>query len=184
MSKAFVKESEGDEDLDRDEESEALPAGKNYMTPQGHKRMQDELKELKYKTRPEVTQIVSWAAGNGDRSENGDYQYGKKRLREIDRRLRYLGKRLRSAEVIDPLHVKSDQVLFGATVKIADEDGNEKVYSIVGVDEIDIPKGKISWMSPLANALLKAREGDVVTFRSPKGVQEIEILEIQYREIE
>jgi transcription elongation factor GreB len=146
--------------------------------------MQEELRDLLHKKRPEVVQTVSWAAGNGDRSENGDYIYGKKKLREIDRRVRFLSKRLDLVEVVDPLKVACDQIRFGATVTIADEDDKKKTYSIVGVDEADASTGKISWASPLANALLKLREGDVATFRSPRGVQEIEVIKIEYREIE
>lgn len=184
MSKAFTKENDDIEDLDDVEEAAPpTPSGKNYMTPAGAKRLQDELRELRYKTRPEVTQTVAWAAGNGDRSENGDYIYGKKRLREIDKRIRFLSKRLDAVEVVDPLKVNSDQVLFGATVTIRDEDDREKTYSIVGIDETDISKGRISWISPLASALFKARVGDVVTFRSPKGPQEIEIVTIRYIEL-
>lgn len=183
MSKAFTKEPEGEEEEDREEA--ALPAGKkNYMTPGGAKRLQEELYNLKYKERPEVCKVVSWAAENGDRSENGDYIYGKKKLREIDRRLRFLAKRLDTVEVVDPLSIPhKDQVLFGATVTIRDEEGQEKTYSIVGIDETDLSKGRISWISPLATALLKAEEGDVVTFRSPKGLRELEILKIQYVEL-
>jgi len=183
MSKAFTKESDGDELDDIEEPAPITPSGKNYMTPAGAKRLQDELRELRYKIRPEVTQTVAWAAGNGDRSENGDYIYGKKRLREIDRRIRFLSKRLDAVEVVDPLKVKSEQVLFGATVTIRDEEDREKTYSIVGIDETDLSKGRISWISPLASALFKAREGDVVTFRSPKGPQEIEIVAIEYKEL-
>ena len=183
MSKAFTKESDGDDDREDEKPLPAEIAGKNYMTPAGFKRMQDELQTIVRKTRPEVTQVVSWAAGNGDRSENGDYLYGKKKLRELDRRIRFLSKRLDAAEVIDPLKVASDQVRFGATVTFEDEDGNQKTYSIVGIDESDIAKGRISWLSPLANALLKAREGDVVTFHSPKGKQELEIISIRYIEL-
>lgn len=181
MSKAFTKETDDEED-----DIPAVPvtpSGKNYMTPAGAKRLQEELRELRYKIRPEVTQTVAWAAGNGDRSENGDYLYGKKRLREIDRRIRFLSKRLDAVEVVDPLKVRSDQVLFGATVTIRDEDDREKTYSIVGIDETDVTQGRISWISPLANALFKARVGDIVTFRSPKGPQEIEIIALDYREL-
>lgn len=180
MSKAFTREN----DEADDDDVAPLPAeikGKNYMTPGGFRRMQDELQTLVRKTRPEVTQVVSWAAGNGDRSENGDYLYGKKKLREIDRRIRFLSKRLDAAEVIDPLKVKGDQALFGATVTFEDEDGNQKTYAIVGIDESDISQGRISWISPLANALLRSRVGDVVTFHSPRGKQELEILAIEYQ---
>lgn len=185
MSKAFTKEQDGGDDGDELEyTAPAIPAGaKNYMTPGGAKRMQEELRELLHKERPEVVQTVSWAAGNGDRSENGDYIYGKKRLREIDRRVRFLSKRLDKVEIVDPLVVKCEVVRFGATVTIRDEDDNEKTYSIVGVDEADAGRGRISWASPLACALMKAKIGDVITFRSPKGVQDIEIVEIQYVEL-
>ena len=185
MSKAFTKEPEGDVEDDEEEDSgPQLPRGtKNYMTPGGVKRMQEELHHLKTKERPEVTAVVSWAAGNGDRSENGDYIYGKKRLREIDRRIRFLSKRLDNVEIVDPLKVEGDQVRFGATVTFRDEDGVEKTYSIVGIDEADVERGRISWISPIANALFKARIGDYVTFKSPKGLRELEILDIKYVEL-
>src|SRR5262245_23636896 len=158
MSKAFIKE---DTDLDSDPEGlpeTPLPKGeKNYITPKGFARLQDELHELLHKKRPEITAIVSWAAGNGDRSENGDYIYGKKGLREIDRRIRFLTKRLESSEVVDPTQKKSDQVFFGATVTVQNEEGEVKTYSIVGVDEAEPAKGKISWISPLTTALLKKK---------------------------
>ncbi|MCC6952924.1 MAG: transcription elongation factor GreB [Deltaproteobacteria bacterium] len=184
MSKAFVKENDGETEDGDEDSGPSLPSGtKNYMTPGGVKRMQEELLRLKTKDRPEVTAVVSWAAGNGDRSENGDYIYGKKRLREIDRRIRFLSKRLDNVEIVDPLKVPGDQVRFGATVTVRDEDGAEKTYSIVGIDETDIERGRISWISPLANALFKAREGDYVTFKSPKGLRELEILELKYIEL-
>lgn len=181
MSKAFVKESDQDED-DKDEETgPVIPHGqKNYITPAGAKRLQEELYRLKHQERPEVCAVVSWAAGNGDRSENGDYIYGKKRLREIDRRIRFLGKRLDSVEIVDPLKAACDSVRFGATVTFKDEDGVEKRYAIVGIDETDVEKGRISWISPIANALFKAHVGDYVTFRSPKGVRELEVIAIEY----
>ena len=184
MSKAFTRES--DQDHDNPEiQPKGLPAGaKNYMTPAGAKKLQDELRDLKHRERPEVVRVVEWAAGNGDRSENGDYIYGKKRLREIDRRLGYLSKRLENIEVVDPAAVKSDQVRFGATVTFRDEDDRERTYSIVGIDEADAAKGKISWVSPLARCLLKAREGDIVQFNSPKGTQDIEVMAIVYKPIE
>ena len=184
MSKAFTKEDDGNEDSGAEEIDASVPGGKNYMTPAGAERMRKELKHLKTVERPEVTRTVSWAAGNGDRSENGDYLYGKKRLREIDRRMRFLAKRLESAEVVDPLTISADHVLFGATVTIGYEDGTEKTYSIVGIDEVDVERGRISWMSPLARALLKAKVGDAVQFRSPKGEQEIEIINLEYKAIE
>ncbi len=179
MNKAFVKESdEGDNEVEI--KREASPSGKNYITPLGFKRLEDEYRELKYKERPEVTRVVSWAAGNGDRSENGDYIYGKKRLREIDRRLRFLSKRIDIAEIVDPQSIKSEEILFGASVVIKNEDGVEKRYSIVGTDEIDASKGKISWISPLARALFKKRVGDVIEFSSPGGMRELEVILIEY----
>jgi transcription elongation factor GreB len=145
--------------------------------------LRTELKKLRYEERPEVTKVVSWAAGNGDRSENGDYLYGKKRLREIDKRMRFLAKRLEAAEVVDPLVITVPYVQFGATVTLRFEDDTEKTYSIVGVDEVDVNRGRISWMSPLAKALLKAKAGDYVTFHSPKGEQEVEVLSVVYKEL-
>jgi transcription elongation factor GreB len=178
MNKAFTRED------DEAEDDEVQPApvfsGRNYMTPAGAKRMQDELWDLKHRQRPEVTNVVAWAAGNGDRSENGDYLYGKKKLREIDRRIRFLSKRLQSVEVVDPVQIVADEVRFGATVTIRDEDDRERTYSIVGVDEIALEKGRISWQSPLGAALLNRREGDIFTFSSPKGLQEIEVVRIVY----
>ena len=179
MSKAFTKEDDTSSDLDTEVDA-SVPGGKNYMTPSGAERLRQELKKLRYEERPEVTKVVAWAAGNGDRSENGDYLYGKKRLREIDRRMRFLAKRLESAEIVDPLQVKVAHVQFGATVSLRFEDGSERTYAIVGIDEVDVSRGRISWQSPLARALLKAQEGDVVTFNSPKGVQEVEVLSVLY----
>lgn len=186
MSKAFTKESDNESEDDAGESlAPAIPAGaKNYMTPGGVRRMQEELRDLLYRERPEVVQTVAWAAGNGDRSENGDYIYGKKRLREIDRRVRFLTRRLDFVEVVDPLAVACDQVRFGATVTICDEEDKRRTYSIVGIDEADASQGRISWASPLASALMKARAGDTVTFRSPKGVQEIEIVSIEYKNLD
>ncbi len=157
---------------------------KNYITPKGLKKLQDEFQTLKYEERPKIVEIVSWAAGNGDRSENGDYIYGKKRLREIDSRLQFLNKRLDSAEVVDPVAVTVDYIAFGATVKIEDEDGNQKTYSIVGADESNPEKGHVSWTSPIARALLKARVGDYVTYTAPGGERGLEVVEVWYREIE
>ena len=156
---------------------------KNYITPQGFKALQDELKHLRRVERPEVTQTVAWAAGNGDRSENGDYIYGKKRLRQIDGRIRYLLKRIENAEVVDPLSVNAEDVRFGATVTVLHEDGTEKRYSIVGEDETNVEQGQVSWKSPLARALFKKSEGDYVTFHSPKGEQDLEIVKVDYCEI-
>jgi transcription elongation factor GreB len=181
MSKAFVKETDDTEDLP--DEAPAIPAGvKNYMTPDGHRRMQEELRQLLREERPKTVEVVAWAAGNGDRSENGDYIYGKKRLREIDRRIRFLSKRLEIAEIVDPARqTRRDQVFFGASVTYADPRGGEKTVTIVGIDEADLERGQVSWISPIARALLKAHEGDVVALRTPTGVEEIEVLEIRYR---
>ncbi len=180
MNKAFTRESEGDEDDDI-EVATPLPAGqKNYITPGGHARLMAELDRLVGKERPETVGIVSWAAGNGDRSENGDYIYGKKRLREIDRRIRFLVRRLDLAEVVDPAGRDSDQVFFGATVTIADQRGETRTVSIVGIDETDTPRGYISWISPMARALLKARAGDIVTLVTPGGPEDIEIRDVRY----
>ncbi len=180
MSKAFVKEPDGD--ADPPDEPAAIPAGvKNYMTPQGHRRLQDELRQLMRVERPEVVETVAWAAGNGDRSENGDYIYGKRRLREIDRRVRFLCKRLESAEVVDPQQQKKlDQVFFGATVTYANGRGIEQTVTIVGIDEADLSRGQVSWISPIARTLLKAHEGDIVELRAPSGVEQIEVLGIRY----
>lgn len=179
MSKAFTKESDGDDDAP-DAELQQLPTRKNYITPAGHERLKTELQDLLYKQRPDIVQVVAWAASNGDRSENGDYLYGKKRLREIDRRIRFLTKRLEIAEVIDPAQVKSTKVQFGAKVTFSNEAGVKKVVQIVGIDEIDPGKGKISWISPLAKVLLNQEVGEAVTFVSPKGEEELEILKIVY----
>jgi transcription elongation factor GreB len=182
MSKAFTKESDGDDEDDLPEESGGLPlAAKNYMTPAGFARMREELDTFLRKERPEVVKVVSWAAGNGDRSENGDYIYGKKRLREIDRRVRYLSKRLANAEVVDQARRgKTDQVFFGATVTYANGRGEERTVKIVGVDEVELAKGHVSWISPIAKALLRAEEGDVVKMRTPQGIEEIEIVAVRY----
>ncbi|MEC4723449.1 transcription elongation factor GreB [Noviherbaspirillum sp. CPCC 100848] len=181
MNKAFVKESDGDED-DLDASVPAIPAGtKNYMTPDGHRRMKEELLRLIDVDRPEVVRIVSWAASNGDRSENGDYIYGKRRLREIDRRIRFLTKRLDLAEVVDPsVHHGSNQIFFGATVTYENQAGDEHTVTIVGIDELDPLNGRISWISPVARALTKAREGDSVTLMTPAGVDELTILSVTY----
>jgi transcription elongation factor GreB len=182
MSKAFTKEDDGADEDDLPEESGGLPlAAKNYMTPAGFARMREELDGLMRKERPEVVKVVSWAAGNGDRSENGDYIYGKKRLREIDRRVRYLSKRLANAEVVDPARRgKTEQIFFGATVTYANGRGEERTIKIVGVDEVALDKGHVSWISPIAKALLRAEEGDVVKLRTPQGVDEIEVIAVKY----
>lgn len=179
MNKAFTKETEDDDDPD---DAPKLPQGlKNYITPAGHRRLMEEFDQLWKVERPEMVRTVSWAASNGDRSENGDYIYGKKKLREIDRRLRFLSKRLDNAEVVDPAQRgECDQVFFGATVMVSNAKGEEHTYSIVGMDEVDPGRGHISWISPLAKALIKAREGDVVTLRTPGGVEELEVMEISY----
>ncbi|KDP89250.1 transcription elongation factor GreB [Cupriavidus sp. SK-3] len=184
MNKAFVKESSGDEDDDLPEGATPLPPGtKNYISAQGYQRLRDELMHLIDVARPEVVQIVSWAASNGDRSENGDYHYGKKRLREIDRRIRFLTKRLEKAEVVDPsLQGDNDQIFFGATVTYASQAGEETTVTIVGTDEVDLDSNHVSWISPIARALLKAREGDTVPLRTPAGVEQIDILEVRYPE--
>ena len=180
MNKAFVKESDGDDDDDGG--LPPIPPGaKNYITPQGYQRIREELLQLIDTERPEVVKIVHWAASNGDRSENGDYIYGKRRLREIDRRIRFLTKRLDLAEVVDPsVHQGSDQVFFGATVTYLNNAGAEHTITIVGIDELDPLKGKISWVSPVARALTKSREGDMVTLTTPAGVDELEILSVTY----
>lgn len=182
MNKAFVKESDQDDDDDLGSEVPALPTGtKNYMTTQGYRALRDELMHLINKERPDVVQVVSWAASNGDRSENGDYIYGKKRLREIDRRIRFLTKRLEAAEVVDPsTQPNRDQVFFGATVVYCDKAGLEHRVTIVGVDEAEPLQGKISWISPVARALIKAKEGDTITLRTPAGLDELDILEVIY----
>jgi len=180
MSKAFTRETEGE---DEDDVSlPDIPAGsKNYITPAGSARLRAELLQLMDDERPKVVEAVHWAAKNGDRSENGDYIYGKKRLREIDRRIRFLTKRLEIAEVTDPaVHHGRDQVFFGATVTYAEESGAERTVTIMGIDEADSSQGQVSWISPIARALLKAREGDVVKLVTPVGVQEIEVLEVRY----
>lgn len=181
MSKAFTKETDGD-DEDEGGGLPPLPAGtRNYITPTGYARLRAELLHLIDDERPKVVEIVHWAASNGDRSENGDYLYGKKRLREIDRRIRFLTKRLEIAEVADPcLHHGNDQVFFGATVRYAQEDGLEREVTIVGIDEADSLQGQVSWISPIARALLKSREGDVVRLQTPAGLQEVEVLQVRY----
>jgi transcription elongation factor GreB len=179
MSKAFTRETDGG---DEDEPSAPLPIGtKNYITPAGYARLRAEWMNLMDVERPQVVEVVHWAASNGDRSENGDYLYGKKRLREIDRRIRFLTKRLEIAEVADPsLHHGRDQVFFGATVTYVDEQGQERTVTIMGIDEADSLQGQVSWVSPIARALLKSREGDVLNLMTPQGSQEIEVLRVQY----
>lgn len=182
MSKAFTKETETDDPVGEEAEAPALPVGaKNYMTRAGFDAMRREFRDLLHVERPKIVEVVSWAAGNGDRSENGDYLYGKKKLREIDRRVRFLSKRLEIAEVVDPAQrTKFDQIFFGATVTYAREDDSEHTITIVGVDEADVDKAQVSWISPIARALLKARVGDTVEIRTPAGRESIEVLEIRY----
>ena len=181
MSKAFTRETDNEDD---DIALPPLPAGsKNYITPQGYAALRAELFELIDNERPRIVEIVHWAASNGDRSENGDYLYGKKRLREIDRRIRFLTKRLEIAEVTDPsVHHGSDQVFFGATVTYVDEVAVERTVTIMGIDEADSLKGQVTWASPIARALLKSREGDVVKLVTPVDVQEVEIGRASCRE--
>jgi transcription elongation factor GreB len=181
MSKAFTKETDSNDDDDA-LGLPALPAGgKNYITPQGYARLRAELLDLIDNERPKVVEAVHWAAKNGDRSENGDYLYGKKRLREIDRRLRFLTKRLEIAEVTDPcVHHGSPQIFFGATVTYADEQGTEKTIHIVGIDEADSLNNQVSWIAPIARALLKAHVGDAVKLITPAGAQEIEVMAVAY----
>jgi len=181
MSKAFTKETDTEIEDDEDSPAVSMPQGaKNYITPQGASRLKEELKKLLYHERPELVKTVSWAASNGDRSENGDYIYGKRRLREIDRRIRFLTKRMDIAEIVDPALQRSDQVLFGATVTVLNEEGQKKTYRIVGIDETDVKIGHVSWISPLAKALLQSRAGDVVTLRTPQGEEELEVVEVRY----
>jgi transcription elongation factor GreB len=182
MNKAFVKESTDEQDDDLDVAQPEIPAGaKNYITPAGYRRLRDELLHLIDEERPEVVKLVSWAASNGDRSENGDYIYGKRRLREIDRRIRFLTKRLDLAEVVDSSKQENvDQIFFGATVDYATQDGEMHSVRIVGVDEVDLDRGHVSWISPIARALLKSRIGDQVTLHTPAGVEPIDVLDVRY----
>jgi len=181
MNKAFVKEDAHEEE--DHPSAPTLPHGtKNYMTRRGYALLKAELEQLVKAERPALVKVVSWAAKNGDRSENGDYIYGKKRLREIDRRIRFLMKRLESALIVDPASQENtQQVFFGATVTVCDEQGCEGTYQIVGIDEADAAQGMISWISPLARALLKAREGDTVRFQIPDGLRELEVVGIRYK---
>ena len=185
MSKAFTNEETPTDDDDDAPDASPLPAGsRNYMTPGGFARLRRELDQLVSKERPELVATVAWAASNGDRSENADYQYGKKRLREIDRRIRFLVRRLDRAEVVDPATPRDDdaepRVFFGATVTVANASGDERTVSIVGIDEIDTARGYISWISPMARALLKAREGDIVSMRTPARTEELDVVSVRY----
>ncbi|MCC6474369.1 MAG: transcription elongation factor GreB [Burkholderiales bacterium] len=187
MSKAFTREPDAQDAVSEASAAEAgppVPGGRNYMTPAGYLRLKGELKKLVEIERPETVRVVSWAASNGDRSENGDYIYGKRRLREIDRRVRYLMKRLEAVEVVDPRDQDQDRVFFGASVRYADAGGTQREVSIVGIDEADPARGRISWVSPLARALLRTREGDTVVLRAPHGAEEIEVLEVRYQALE
>jgi len=180
MSKAFTKETDADED---DEIGlPALPAGsRNYITPAGYARLRAELMDLMDSERPKVVEVVHWAASNGDRSENGDYHYGKKRLREIDRRIRFLTKRLEIAEVTDPsVHAGSDQIFFGATVTYVDDADVQRTVTILGIDEADSAQGQVSWISPVARTLLKARTGDELKLVTPERILTIEVLRVAY----
>jgi transcription elongation factor GreB len=185
MSKAFTRESDQADDPEGEEiQAPAVPQGaKNYITPQGAARLRQELHQLRSVERPQVTQVVTWAAGNGDRSENADYQYGKRRLREIDRRIRFLIKRIESFEIVDPATIQATDVRFGATVTVRDQDELERTYTIVGIDESSLERGHISWISPLALALHRGKVGDIINFRAPKGLQELEIVTILYKSL-
>jgi transcription elongation factor GreB len=181
MSKAFTKETDADDDDDLQGAPPIPAGGKNYITRAGYDRLQHELKVLVDDERPKVVEAVHWAAKNGDRSENGDYLYGKKRLREIDRRIRFLSKRLEIAEVVNSSqHQGSDQIYFGATVTYADSTGQERTLTILGIDEADSSQAQVSWISPIARALLKNREGDEVRLITPTGVQTLEIIKVSY----
>ena len=191
MSKAFTKESDGGED-EHDHAAEEAAHGqvagvRNYITHGGLQRLRDELRFLLARERPAVTQVVAWAASNGDRSENADYQYGKRRLRQIDRRIRFLTKRIDAAEVVDPEAPRrgpaARQVFFGATVRYANAAGTERVVSIVGVDEVNLDRNYISWMSPLARALMKSGPGDCVVLHAPGGTEQLRIIEVRYGRI-
>lgn len=183
MSKAFTKDGDGDDQEPDTELTDALPANTtNYMTPRGFAQLQSELRALLYDERPKIVEIVSWAAGNGDRSENGDYIYGKRRLREIDRRVRYLTKRIETATVVEPEQQQQlKQVFFGATVTYARSDDSEHTVTLVGEDEADAARGTISWQTPVAKALFKAKVGDVVELRTPAGAEPLEIVSITYQ---
>ena len=181
MNKAFTKESDGDEEDDVPATQPIPAGGKNYITTSGYARLRAELLQLMDEERPKVVEVVHWAALNGDRSENGDYLYGKKRLREIDRRIRFLSKRLERSEVVDPAkRPKTDQVFFGATVTYVNSKDEERTVRIVGVDEVDPGRGHVSWISPIARAVMRAHEGDAVRMNTPGGEEEIEILKVTY----
>ncbi len=181
---ADIERDRARRDGDEGEDQPALPQGaKNYITPAGYARLTHELQQLLDRERPELVKVIAWAASNGDRSENADYIYGKRRLREIDRRIRFLTQRLEIAEVIDPARTGVEQVFFGATVTYCDRNGVAHTISIVGQDEVDPARGRVSWISPVARALNKARTGTVVSVRTPAGVEELEVLEVRYVEL-
>ncbi|NDU85511.1 MAG: transcription elongation factor GreB [Ferrovum sp.] len=185
MSKAFVRENDSEEDEDLPEPASLPPNTPNYMTPQGHARLSAELDHLLRVERPRVVETVAWAASNGDRSENGDYIYGKRRLREIDRRLRFLTKHLENSKVVDPVQqTGNDQIFFGATVTVEDDTSASQTYTIVGRDETEPSRGHISWISPLARALLKQREGDTVRFLTPAGPRTLHIVQVRYQSLD
>jgi transcription elongation factor GreB len=184
MSKAFLKENDATDDESLAAQPAAPEGVKNYISPAGYARLDAERRRLVEIERPEVVRTVSWAASNGDRSENGDYIYGKRRLREIDRRVRFLIKRLESAEIVDAAERDTDQVFFGATVTLRSTRGELRELTIVGTDEVDTARGRVSWISPIAKVLLKARAGDVVRLAAPGGVEELEILKVEYRPID
>lgn len=186
MSKAFKTDDGAGEEEELPEEPQELrlpPGTKNYVTPAGAARMREELRKLLHESRPEIVRVVTWAASNGDRSENADYQYGKRRLREIDRRIRFLERRLSIAEVVDPKEQHGEKARFGATVTVRHEDGTEKTHAIVGVDEIDPARGRISWNSPVGRALLGKEPGDTVVVRTPRGEEELEVLAVKFEEL-
>ena len=184
MSKAFLKDDDAPQD-DAVAQPAGLPPGaKNYISPAGYARLDAERRQLVQVERPEVVKVVAWAASNGDRSENGDYIYGKRRLREIDRRLRFLIKRLENAEIVDAAGRETDQVFFGATVALRAASGGAREVTIVGLDEVDPARGRVSWISPIARALLKARIGDVVSLAAPGGGEKLEILDVRYDAID
>jgi transcription elongation factor GreB len=183
MSKAFTKESDDEEDLDLEAAESAPRVEKNYITPAGYRRLREELAALWEVERPKLVETIAWAASNGDRSENADYIYGKRRLREVDRRVRFLSQRIDSAEVVNSAGRDDERAYFGATVTYRDGAGVERTVSIVGIDEVDPARGRVSWLSPVAKALLRAREGDVVTLRTPAGAEEIEVLDVRYDEL-
>ncbi len=187
VSKAFTRQTDDapDDELAERDAGDPLPAGaKNYITPAGHRRLRAELAQLWERERPRLVETIAWAAANGDRSENADYLYGKRRLREVDRRIRFLARRLDLAEVVDNAGRDHDRVYFGATVTYAERGGATRTVSIVGMDEVDAARGRVSWVAPVAKALLKARAGDVVALRTPAGVDEIEVVAIRYDAID